>query len=537
LGSAVEYHFMLGKREAQGGLFDVGNVFDLSLDPKTFYGQLAGVSDRLFRDDEFAEMYSSRMGRPSAPPSDLALVLLMQFYARVSDAEAIARAMYDARWLCVLRRRLGEQLCAKSTYCVFRAQLILHDKLSMVFERSIRAARQAGILPSDLCVAIDTKPILGRGAVEDTYNLLASGIRQLASALALAEKISRRAFFSREGLDRYDAQSIKGAETMDWSCQSERNEFLSGIVADAVKLLGMAGPYVNDQRVKDAASLLEQLLLQDVDVVEGPDGDGAVIKQGTEHGRVPSVTDPEQRHGRKSASKRFTGAKASVVTDTKSGIILAADVIAGDAKDSTGALGLVEQAEKNAQTPVADTLGDCAYGSGETRQAFADAGRELNVRVPEPVRQDGHFTKKDFTIDLTAGTVTCPNGATTRQARTEADGGRVFSFGVACSDCPLRSKCTSAADGRTIHVHAQEALLQEALAKQKEPAWRRRMRERLAVENSLARLAYYGIGQARYLGHEKTRFQLTISATVANLRRVWNYAMAQERLGASATVA
>jgi hypothetical protein len=520
---------MLGKREAQCDLFDVGNVFDLSLDPKTFYGQLSSVSDRLFRDDEFSEMYSSRMGRPSAPPSELALVLLMQFYARVSDAEAIARAMYDARWLCVLRRRLGEQLCAKSTYCVFRAQLILHAKLSMVFERSIREARQAGILPPELCVAIDTKPILGRGAVEDTYNLLASGIRQLASALSQAEKMGRAAFFTREDLERYDAPSIKGAETMDWSCQAQRNEFLSGIVADAVKLLDMASRYADDQRVKDAACLLEQLLLQDVDVVEGGDGETAVIKQGTEHGRVPSVTDPEQRHGRKSASKRFTGAKASVVTDTKSGIILATDVIAGDAKDSTGALGLVEQAEKNADQPVVDTRGDCAYGSGETRQAFADAGRELNVRVPEPGRQNGLYAKKDFTIDLASGTVTCPAGVTTSQARTEAAGGRIFSFGAACAACPLRPKCTTAIGGRTIQVHPQEALLQEALAKQKEPEHRRRMRERLAVENSLARLAYYGVGQARYIGHEKTRFQLQVSATVANLRRVWNYLIAQER--------
>jgi hypothetical protein len=324
---------------------------------------------------------------------------------------------------------------------------------------------------------------------------------------------------------------------MDWSCADQRNDFLAGIVADAVKLLRMAGPYANEQRVKDAASLLEQLLLQDVDVVKGPCGDGAAIKQGTEPGRVPSVTDPEQRHGRKSASKRFTGAKASVVTDTASGIILATDVIAGDAADSTDALRLVEQAETNAGRPVIDTLGDCAYGSGETRQAFADAGRELNVRVPESVRQDGLYGKKDFTVDLAAGTVTCPNGVTTSQAWTEADGGRVFSFGAACAGCPLRPKCTTAAAGRTLRVHPQEALLQAALAKQKEPAWRKKMRDRLAVENSLARLAYYGIGQARYIGHEKTRFQLAISATVANLRRVWNYRMAQVRLAGPAATA
>jgi hypothetical protein len=33
-------------------------------------------------------------------------------------------------------------------------------------------------------VALDTTPILGKGAVKDTYNLLAEGIEQLARRLA-----------------------------------------------------------------------------------------------------------------------------------------------------------------------------------------------------------------------------------------------------------------------------------------------------------------------------------------------------------------
>ena len=45
----------------------------------------------------------------------------------------------------------------------------------------------------------------------------------------------------------------------------------------------------------------------------------------------------------------------------------------------------------------------------------------------------------------------------------------------------------------------------------------------MAVEHVLARLAGLGIGQARYFGRVKTGFQLLLAATVANLRRTWNW--------------
>ena len=49
---------------------------------------------------------------------------------------------------------------------MFRAQLILHDKVREVFEGSLRLARQSGYLKKrGMRVALDTTYILGRGAV------------------------------------------------------------------------------------------------------------------------------------------------------------------------------------------------------------------------------------------------------------------------------------------------------------------------------------------------------------------------------------
>ena len=76
---------------------------------------------------------------------------------------------------------------------MFRAQLILHDKVREVFESSLRLARESGYLKRrSMRVALDTTNILGRGAVRDTYNLLADGMVKLMRALAVVEKVPVR---------------------------------------------------------------------------------------------------------------------------------------------------------------------------------------------------------------------------------------------------------------------------------------------------------------------------------------------------------
>src|SRR5207245_2829320 len=245
---------------------------------------------------------------------------------------------------------------------------------------------------------------------------------------------------------------------------------------DARRLLRLAGAALagdDGATVREAAALLEQLLLQDV--VETPDGAGGVkaaIKAGTAPARIPSATDPEQRHGRKSQSKRFTGHKASVAVDVESQLILDADVLPGSAGDASEALAQVERVEATTGQTVAQSMGDCAYGGGEARQAFAEAGRELVAKVPQESDNQGRFPKRAFVIDLEQETVTCPGGQTTARFTAEKDGGKTFHFGAVCQDCPLRAHCTTAAGGRTVQVHAQEALLQAARAAQATPEGR-----------------------------------------------------------------
>ena len=409
---------MLGERSDQRGLWEADRLYLDHVGRESFYGLLASLRGRLFRDAEFAEFYCPDNGRDSVPPSLLATALLLQSHDKVSDAEAKARADFDLRWKVALGIEAEDRPFAKSTLQVFRAQLILHDKVREVFESSLRLARESGCLKGrGMRVALDTTNILGRGAVRDTYNLLADGIVKLLRALAAVEQAPVSELAQARGYERYLGSSVKGEAAIDWSDRQARAALLAGIVADADRLLELSrqaqGELPEDsderQRIVAAAELLGQLLLQDVERAEG----GVSLKDGVSRDRMMSVHDPEMRHGHKSSSRRFDGHKAAIVVDTDSQLITAVDVLPGNAPDNLGALELVEESEANTGVPVAEAMGDAAYGDGDTRQAFADAGRTLIARVPgRPNRP--HFPKEDFHIDLEAGSCTCPAGNVTR---------------------------------------------------------------------------------------------------------------------------
>ena len=384
---------MLGERSDQRGLWEADRLYLDHVGRESFYGLLASLRGRLFRDAEFAEFYCPDNGRDSVPPSLLATALLLQSHDKVSDAEAKARADFDLRWKVALGIEVEDRPFAKSTLQVFRAHLILHDKVREVFEGSLRLARESGYLKGrSMKVALDTTNILGRGAVKDTYNLLADGIVKLARALAQLKGINVGQWAKSQGYHRYLGSSVKGEAAIDWSDRRARAALLAGIVADADRLLELSrqaqGELPEDsaerQRIVAAAELLGQLLLQDVERTEG----GASLRDGVSRDRMMSVHDPEMRHGHKSSSRRFDGHKAAIVVDTDSQLITAVGVLPGNAPDNLGALELVEQSEANTGVPVEEAMGDAAYGYGHTRQAFADAGRTLIARVsgpPQPV--------------------------------------------------------------------------------------------------------------------------------------------------------
>jgi transposase len=519
------------KRDAQESLLNCNNQFLNIVGRDSFYGFLSEHHHEIFNDEEFAFLYCKDNGRPATPPSMLAVGLLLQIYDNVSDQEAAERSQFDLRWQVALGVPVGSRPFAKSTLQLFRSQLVIHDKAGEIFKKSLAYAKSVGYLKSrKLKIALDTTPIFGRGAVKDTYNLLADGIVKLMRALARRESLNVAPWAGHHDLSRYLASSIKGTVEINWDDPSERKAFLVGIVADADRLLLLArnarkkcprnSP--EGQEITKAAELLSSLLAQDIERTE--EGVPA-IKEGVAKDRIVSVHDPEERHGRKSKSHRFDGHKAAIAVAVGSQLITAADILPGNSHDQTGALDLVDATEENTGTPVELTLGDCAYGGGATRKEFKEADRVLVAKAPFLRHAEERFSKDEFQVSSRSAFVECPNKVRTTNYRDGAQlpsGERYRDFifpKKKCRKCPLAQHCVGhpGKDRRIFSVHPQEHLLRNARREQLTIRFKRLYRLRQAAEHRIARLSQLGMRQARYIGRTKTLFQLLLTATVANL--------------------
>src|SRR6266571_3509700 len=109
--------------------------------------------------------------------------------------------------------------------------------------------------------------------------------------------------------------------------------------------------------------------------------------------------------------------------------------------------------------------------------------------------------------------LTCPAGVT-----MAFEPGKTVRFPKhACAACPLRQRCTTSSNGRSVSIHPDEALLAELREYQATPAGRARLRERVKVEHALAHIGHWQGRRARYRSARKNLFDLRRAAAVHNL--------------------
>jgi transposase len=520
---------MLGKRSPQGRLFATSTLLDeKQLDALGVHGRIAREGHRIFRDEDFAPLYCADNGRPSAPPSLLALATLLQFYDQVSDAEAVDRCRDDLRWKAALHLETHDLQApfAKSTFQAFRSRLILHEAEGQIFETSVRLAREAGLLPRKLLVALDSSPVRGRGAIKDTFNLLSDAIKNVLGRVAEEQGRTAADLAAEAGLARHvQADSIKGSVVLDWSNVEERRRFLAELLRDCGVVLDLArGANCEGEETQ----LLEQVIHQDVeqpggtgDQESGTGGEEDLpdIRQGVEKERMPSVTDPEMRHGRKSSGATYNGHKAHVAV-TQSGVVTDVDVTAPSEPEGSKVLEAVTRTREVTGCEVDEVLGDSAYGTGRAVEQARECDVEIHSKMPSAPA--GRFGPGDFEVSEDRLTARCPAGhqSSTRH-RSAGDYLHLWDEEL-CRACPLRERCTtSKRRGRTLRAppYFHDRRARERYARS--PEGKLHLRLRVVVEHAIGRLKKLGAGRARYFGRLKTRYQWLMTAAVANLSLAW----------------
>jgi hypothetical protein len=512
----VDNRWVQGRSGPERELLDTAALVGHLVPVGSVYALLAEHREVLFPDGMFADLFPSGRGRPSVPASVIASVLVLQTLQDLSDAEAVQAVRCDLRWKVACGLPIDHGGFHPTTLTVWRRRLRASAMPDRIFEAVRQVITQTGALKGRTRRAVDSVVFDDAVATQDTITQLIAAMRRVRREVPGAAEVIAAHCHAHDWDDA-------GKPAIAWDDRTARDVLVSALVNDAITVTGAFSGMELDAPAAQALALLALVAGQDVEPAEGSDGtDGRWrIARRVAPERVISTVDPQARHVHKTVHHRQDGFKGHIAIEPDTGLFTAGRITEASGEDNHEAVigfSLLDVGDGQAF----DVLGDSAYGTGDARAALAGHGHTAIIK-PVPLRPavDGGFTLDDFTTDETAGTVTCPNGVTRRVTAA-----RNVVFGVACRDCPLRQRCTTAKDGRSLSLHEHHTLLRQArhdwaTDERLTDAYRR---HRPMVERSIAWL----IGpkgrcrKLRYRGVTANNWWLHTRMAALNLRRLLN---------------
>jgi hypothetical protein len=459
--------------------------------------------------DELATIYKDApQGQPPIPPAQLALATILQAYTGVADDELLEATVMDRRWQLVLDCLECETApFSKGTLVTFRKLLIAHQLDRRLLARTIELAAATKAFGSRaLRAALDSSPLWGAGRVEDTYNLLGHALRKALGVIARQQGRGLADLAAESGASLVGGVSLKAALDLDWDDPTARETALGMVLAALSACEGWleAHPELVEAQPAVLTSLATAVQVRDQDVTTTAAG-RPTLRDGVAPDRRISVEDGQMRHGRKSRSQLIDGYKRHVLRDLDSGLIPAVGVTPANLPEAavTDSISL--------DLHVQGLTIDRAYLSSHLVRERDD---DLLISCKAwPVHNGPHFAKTAFVLDWEQHEIRCPDGV----VLPFTPGANVQFGAERCGSCPLRERCTSSKTGRTVSIHPDERLLAELRERQLTVEGRARLRERVAVEHSLAHIGQWQGDRARYWGERKNLFDLRRTAVVHNL--------------------
>jgi len=519
---------MQGFERADRQFLDAAAVAGHLVPAGSMFAFLAAHRAEVFPDAEYADLFAPPgVGRPSLPATQMAAVLTLQALCDYSDREAAEAVRFDVRWKVAIGAPVDDPGFDPSSLVYWRNRIARSQRPHRVNDAVRKVVEQTGILRGRRRRAVDSTILADAVATQDTVTQLVSAVRRVGREVPGAkEKIAAVC----TGHD----YSRPGKPKIDWDDPAAKEALVSALVNDANAVVAAFKDAELEEPGASAVALLALVAGQDVEPAEGSDGrDGRWrIARKVAGDRVISTVDTEARHTRKSPEARRDGYRVHVAADPDTGIITCEKLTKAAGTENSDAAAAAQFVA--AGHPVAGHnsasggqlawYGDSAYGTGELRQAIAEAGHQAVIKPwPALPAVEGGFTRDDFTLDQAARTVTCPAGVTRQITARNA-----VIFGTACRACPLRPRCTTAKDGRTLHLTEHEDLLRAARA-----AWpglrEDYMAHRPHVERAIAQVATWRGRRLklRYRGTAKNNAWLKRRTAAVNLRNLLSHGLAR----------
>ena len=493
---------MQGRSDQNRELLDAAALCRQLVSEGSVEAFLADHRRELFPDEMFEDLFASGRGRPSIPAEVVASAMVLQALEGLSDREA-ARALRDRiSWKVACGLSLDDEGFDYSVLTYWRSRLRRSEHPERIFDAVRQVVAATGLLKGRTRRALDSTLLDDAVATQDTVTQLISAIRRVRRVVPGAGEVSVLA---------HDYDSA-GKPAIAWDDPVAKDALIDALVRDALALLESL-PVT--EHSAEALGLLALVAGQDVELDESGHWH---IAQKVAADRVISTVDPEARHMHKSRSEYRDGYKAHLAVEPETGIITACVLTAANASDAATGSGLLE-----AEEPGLQVLADGAYGSGDALAVLSAAGHQAAIK-PFPTPNNGRFVRDEFTVDEAAGTATCPAGETVSLTPSHN-----AVFGTRCRPCPLRARCTTSPEGRTLRLHRHDALLVENRRAWREGDFAADYRQfRPMVERTIAWLTAKGNRRVRYRGVARNQIGLSLRAAAINLRRLVNLGLTRE---------
>lgn len=491
---------MQGKSDPNTELLDAAALCGHLVPAGSVAAFLAEHRKVLFPDKAFADLFPTGRGRPSVPADVVATVMVLQALEGLSDREAAAELRTNIAWKVAAGLSLADPGFHPTVLTLWRNKLRASKAPERIFEAVRKVIDATGVIKGKNRRALDSTVLDDAVATQDTITQLVSAIRRVRRLVPEAARVE---------LSAHDYASVS-KPAIAWDDAEARTALISALVKDALALISaLEGVSLNSEQT-DAVGLLALVAAQDV---EPGDEEGTWrIAQRTAPDRVISTVDPESRHIHKTVHEYRDGYKAHLAVEPETGLVTDCTLTPGNVTDGAAAADLLADEE-----PGLEVYADSAYGSGAVRAALRQAGHDTVIKpAPLPRAVPEGFDRDDFVIDHRARTATCPAGHTVAiTPRGHA------TFGRRCRTCPLRSRCTTAKEGRKLEIRPHDDELVYGRAAWADPVIQAHYRtHRPMVERTIAWMVARGARRVRYRGVARNRIWLATRAAAVNLGRL-----------------
>jgi transposase len=292
------------------------------------------------------------------------------------------------------------------------------------------------------------------------------------------------------------------------------------IVADANKQRSTPGPRWNKKFDAEAVSRATKEYLATLD-------DAAFGAASDVAPKFVSPSDPAAQWTGAQRGPAFFAYSDNYLIDVKSGIIM--DVEASRAirqAEVRAAKTMIERTERRFAIKPERLAGDTAYGSGGNLDWLVNQAK-IAPHIPvvdKSKREDGTFSREDFTFDKERNVYICPAGKVlTTTGKLATDGETLYYLARTrdCRSCLLKTHCCPKVPLRRVQRSIYEEARDVARALAKTEAFERSRRDRKRVEMLFAHLKrILRLGRLRLRGPCGAQFEFTMAAVAQNLRRL-----------------